>query len=49
MVPVSQSLNKLDQNEYEAITREVREYFDETYDFHIKYDAVKLIQISDFG
>jgi hypothetical protein len=35
--------------EYEAITQEVREYFDETYDFHIKYDAVKLIQISDFG
>jgi hypothetical protein len=42
-------LGQLNQLEYETITQEVREYFDETYDFHIKYDAVKLIQISDFG
>ena len=42
-------LNKLDQNEYEAITQEVREYFDETYDFHINYKAVELIKINEFG
>ena len=43
------TLNKLDQNDYEAITREVREYFDATYQFRVNYDAVSLIQISGFG
>tara|TARA_R110002050_G_scaffold201401_1_gene336571 strand:- start:1234 stop:1356 length:123 start_codon:yes stop_codon:yes gene_type:complete len=39
----------LNQMEYEAITQDVRDYFDETYDFHINYKAVELIQISGFG
>ena len=43
------SLSMLNQMEYEAITQDVRDYFDETYDFHINYKAVELIQISGFG